>query len=221
MKPIGLVIAEVDAGTNRTAAKRLAKLAAESVPDGRILAVIYPMPQSWKISLPYESDITSAILGNPKERGGEPEWEFFGNLAVRLCNVIPSVREVEREVGVLLLRRAGEKTYVRRLGAFSETLESSRLPVLDPVFTRDVANNIWHLRVKNSETALRRRLGALLSWSDETILVFNQQGLRRYPNHRLRLESDLVGVPVKVSYVWHRPLGNGPRDAEQGELFTK
>ncbi|MEI8127970.1 MAG: hypothetical protein WCG86_09220, partial [Actinomycetota bacterium] len=143
MKPVGVVISEVPEGCDQSTIERMIGTGMESVGPGRALAVTYYLPDEWSRSTPVESIVVRTVLGNPSHRIEQPEWEFFGNLGIRLCLGTGAARQVRREMGVVILRRVGPKPYQRRHQVDQSTIDASTLPALHPVFTRDVANNVW------------------------------------------------------------------------------
>ncbi len=200
MNTIGLTLAEFPENASRRVLSRLLSQAIEFTPPGRIFAGIYPLPQRWKVSVPVESFVVTRLLGAPQARSEESEWEFFANLAVRVCEAGRPERSVVKEIGVILMRRAGDKAYVRRHSLPDTVLSRSVLPTLHPVFTRDVANNVWHIPDNNFEARIRTRLGGLLAWPDEDLLLIGEARNERIRNGGFGLDQDLVGVPTKVSY---------------------
>ena len=176
--------------------------AIRSTPAGRFLAVIVPLNLCWEESAPIESQVVARVLGVPSSRSDNSEWEFFGNLAIRACSLGGPWRSVLHESSVILLRRSGEKIYERRRTATLEIIDRATLPTLHPVFTRDVANNVWHLPVKGFNTNIRRRLGALLAWSDEAIVLITERSRRRLPVLPMDLTQDLIGIPRRRDYEW-------------------
>jgi hypothetical protein len=201
--PIGMVIAELEDDADGAEAAALVKQAAIDTPPGRHLAVIYPLPGSWEASEPLEAAIVAEVLGPYYNRVSLPEWEFFGNLSVRICKASSRGRAVAREVGVVLFRRVGKKPYERRRDLTACQLEDASLPTLHPVFTRDVANNMWHLPAKGWKGKLRSRLASLLTWPDERAVLLCSDG----HTQSLRVEQpdyaeDLIPVPTKTYYAW-------------------
>lgn len=202
MNEIGLVIVNIPELHSRRMLKQIAQRAIDRVPPGRTLAFVFRMSPSWKISSPVEGVLTDVVLGGAIHRSIESSWEFAGNLAVRVCKPAPLTRQVTHEIGVLFFRRIGDKPYIRRRSVTREVEQAATMASLHPVFTRDVANNIWHLKSGNSLTRVRQRLGALLAWPDESILVLTERTSRIYKNVPLNLDNDLIGVPTKTTYSW-------------------
>jgi hypothetical protein len=82
-------------------------------------------------------------------------------------------------------------------------LKRNVIPVSEKVFTRDVANNVWHLLGDNFKERLTSRFSSLLTWQDEEFVVLDG-GKTSFIKERtaLTLKEDLVGVPKKVPYFW-------------------
>ena len=213
MKPVGVVFVEIPDSSNKRAVISFVRKGMALVPEGRSLVVTYYMPQTWDTSIPIEGTVIRTVMGGPSERLENPEWGFFGNLGVRLCLGTGSQRKIRREMGVVILRRTGPKAYERRVDTPITVIEESRLPSLHPVFTRDVANNIWHLPVGGHVGRLRSRLSTLLAWSDEVAVIVSPGDAkpRRLRIETLDLDGDLIGVPTKHPYDWA---------ATQGPIFV-
>lgn len=202
MKPIGIVVVEIPHANFAGDLSRMLDTAMARTPSGRILAAIVPMNSFWAVSVPVESQIVTRILGVPSSRRENDEWEFFGNVAVRACSLGGSGRTVLHESSVMLLRRSGAKIYERRKSTSQAVIDDATLPTPHPVFTRDVANNVWHLSAKGFNASVRRRLGALLAWPDESILVVTERSRRRHSVLPMDLTDDLIGIPRKHDYEW-------------------
>lgn len=202
MKNLGVVIVEVPFGMSLQETRAMVAKGAALVPDGRLLAVCYEMNPEFGASLPVESAVVSEVMGTPHDRTGESGWLFFGNLAIRVCTVRSGDRKILRELGVVLMCREGDKAYVRRKTASPELLSSSAVPGLHPVFTRDVANNVWHIPAVRYRSRIRSRLSSLMAWSDEEVLLVGPKGSRRLAVIPMDLDDDLVGVPTKQPYTW-------------------
>ena len=176
--------------------------AMEVTPTGRVLAAIYDLPSGWGPSYPWESAISSLVLRDPSHRDHEPEWQILSTLAIRCCKVGGKTRKVTRELGVVLFARQGPKAYKRRGFASKKILDSSRIATLHPAFTRDVANNVWHLSASNPIAEIKERLTGLLTWSDESTFSY-RKGRKSITGHStLNLNDSLIGVPTKINYEW-------------------
>lgn len=197
--------------------------AADRVPEGRLLFTMWRTPEDWTASTPVESVFLTTLLGDPSERTDET-WEFYGTGAVRLYN--QSETRPSSTVMWAAVRRVGSKAYLRiRQGDISDAvMKSSTIPVAHKVFTRDVANNVWHLRSQNGLTRIVERFQFLTTWSDETALVYRSGRYTKRKHKTLTFEDDLIPVAHKVPYelpgfpfpVSGKPKGPG---SQQFSLF--
>jgi hypothetical protein len=176
--------------------------AMDATPEGRVLAVIYDLPGDWITSYPWESVVSSLVLQDPLLRSADPDWQILSTLAVRCCKVGGKDRKVTREIGVALFAKKGSKAYKRRGSTTKKVAASSQLETLHPAFTRDVANNVWHLSSSNPISEIKNRLTALLTWSDESTLCFRKGKKITLSHDSLNLNISLIGVPTKVLYEW-------------------
>ena len=180
-RPVGLTALLVEVDATDSAIRKRAELVKAWTPEGRCCAIAYQLPQATD-RLPaitwVEAVSVEVFLGPPSDRSEGDEWEFFGNIAVRLCRPRANRRLLMREAGVVIFRRKGEKAYKRRLSASKDLLESSKLEALQPAFTRDVANNVWHMRNGRGLNHVIDRLGSLLAWPDERILISDMTTIR-------------------------------------------
>lgn len=205
MNSVGVVVVHLE---GISSANLISTKIAEGValtPVGRVLAVTYTMSQNWEPSICFEGIATATVLDPAGSRGESDDWEFSGNLAVRVCEVVNDARRVTSEIGVILFRRSGDKPYVRRRTMSEEQIEAARLDSVHPVFTRDVANNVWHIEKDNHLSSLTYRIGALLAWPDENIAVV-ASSTTYLPVSPLELDSALIGVPAKIDYPWAAPI---------------
>ena len=201
---VGLVVVTPEASGDERAWRQAIDEGARSTPEGRMLVLLLPSTSVWEPSLPLEAIATEAVLGQPSARGDTDDFAFFGTVAVRFC--APSTdawRRTERESTLLLFRRSGPKAYARAKSAESEILDAARIWTLHPVFTRDVANNVWHMPADRGEDAILGRLAALLAWPDEDVLQVDEAGSRSWTGVRGDLDADLIGVPQRIAYDWH------------------
>lgn len=174
-------------------------------PPGRVLAAIYRFPKEWKRSVAWDSLLNCAVLGSPETRNpSEDDWSSLGTLAVRSCDPKSDSRRVVDEFGVSLFVRRGDRAYSRRKSTSREVQERSRLKTLHPVFTRDVANNIWHVPIVNPVGSIINRLSGLLTWSDEKSLIFQQGQMSVIAHKPIDLDGSLIGVPTKIPYFWEK-----------------
>lgn len=202
MKAIGTVIVEVGDDSGLREVKSDLDTAMTATLAGRFMSVVIPLADSWRVSPATEAHVTRYVLGAPSSRTPNDKWMFSGNVATRICLRDGSTRRIASERLVLLFRKAGPKPYERRSDVSVATYESSSIPVGHPAFTRDVANNVWHLPVRGHKTELRRRISMLLSWSDELTLVVASGICRHLRYKQPEMDSTLIGVPRKVPYLW-------------------
>ena len=172
-------------------------------PPGRVLAAIYRFPREWKRSVSWDSLLNSAVLGSPETRNpGEDDWSSLGTLAVRSCDPTSLSRKIVEEFGVSLFVRRGDRAYSRKKLTTRQIQESSRINTLHPVFTRDVANNVWHVPIADPVGSIINRLSGLLTWSDEKSLIFQKGRLFVIAHKPIDLDDSLIGVPTKITYLW-------------------
>jgi hypothetical protein len=201
-KSIGLVVVDASRLTNDRSVTHAVFRGIQATPEGRHLAVLIDLPRSWEAGRNIEAAVCAQILTRPEARSDGDEWEYFGTIVVRMCGSTGSDRDVEREVGVVVCRRHGPKPYERRWEMSSQRADAARLDVLHPVFTRDVANNVWHLWGDDPSDEIVRRMAHLLTWPDEETLVIAHRSSRRINRRSARLERALIGVPSKRTYAW-------------------
>jgi len=173
--------------------------AATRVPEGRLLITIWQVCEEWTASTPVESVFLTTMLGSPSERTDE-EWEFYGTGAIRLYS--QNQARPSSNVMWAAVRRTGGKAYLRMgLGDISDAVKkSSTIPVAHKVFTRDVANNVWHLRSQNGIARIVERLQFLTTWSDEVALVYRSGRFTSRKHKALTFNEDLIPVAHKVPY---------------------
>ena len=204
---IGMTLIEVSPTFSKAVLERMIREAKAATPEGRQLCLTYPLPDAWNKSEPYEAIITNAVLGRPTERIEPHEWVFSGNICVRRCKVEQGKRHVTGEVGVLMFRRSGDMAYTKRTQVDEDTIRKATLESLHPAFTRDVANNVWHLPVR-SIGKIRNRMQALFTWPGETTLLVLPTSKKKLPWKPLLLDDDLIGVPTKRDYEWANHASN-------------
>ena len=169
------------------------------VPAGRCLFVLWEVNSGWGSSIPVESIVVQSVLGRPSERATN-SWHFYGNGAVRLYG--PSDPVPSSTWMWLGCRREGDKAYRRKQNESlsARTLDSSVIPVSHKVFTRDVANNLWHLPTADGLARIIRRIQALTTWSDEIVLVCKNNLTEKWEHLPLDCNDDLVPVAEKIIY---------------------
>jgi len=182
-----------------TEVRSIVEHAALDVPCGRILFVLWTQSDSWSTGIPVESTAVASVLGDPSRRE-DSAWDFYGCGAARLYT--KKGKRPKSSVLWVGFRRKGEKAYLRNKSAALKktTIADSTIPVSDKVFTRDVANNVWHVNHRNGMDRVISRLQALTTWSDEIALVHKGRSRRRKKHVTLDLTDDLVPVANKVEY---------------------
>lgn len=172
-------------------------LARDLVSEGRYLIFVYEAPTDWESHIPFESIIINNTLGDIYKRS--LDWEFFGNGAIRAYT--SKSFKLSKTYQWTILRKVGLKPYSRRKELSTKFLKDNVLPVSDKVFTRDVANNVWHLDNKLVKERIIARFAALLVWQDENFIVVERKKITNIESRTsLDLTEDLVGVPKKIEY---------------------
>ena len=176
------------------------RVSSSHVTAGRYLISVFDAPSNWESRIPIEALVVSGTLGNIENRN--PSWEYFGNGAIR-CYKGTSLK-LSRTLQWSIIKKLGDKPYKRRNEFSVAKTKQNTVPVKDPVFTRDVANNVWHLNEENLEQRLIARFSSLLTWNDEDFLVISGTKISKVEDRKkLVLKADLVGVPSKVPYIWN------------------
>jgi hypothetical protein len=172
----------------------------ELVTEGRYLITVFNVVENWEKRIPLETLTLASTLGSVEARSSD--WEFFGNGAIR-CFKSSNLR-LSKTLQWNIVRRTGDKPYSRRPVLGKTALSRNTIPVSDKAFTRDVANNVWHLKDEDLDARLAARFSTLLSWNDENFIVLNgTKTLNIEGRTRLDLKGDLVGVPTKIPYLWN------------------
>jgi hypothetical protein len=176
------------------------KISSSHVTSGRYLISVFDAPTNWDSRVPLEALVVSNTLGNIENRNSS--WEYFGNGAIR-CYKGQSLK-LSKTLQWNIIKKIGDKPYKRRNEfSIAKTIQNT-VPVKDPVFTRDVANNVWHLKEENLIDRLIARFSSLLTWQDEDFVVVSGSKISKIDDRKkLILKSDLVGVPSKVPYIWN------------------
>jgi hypothetical protein len=170
------------------------------VTAGRYLISVFDAPSNWESRIPVEALVISGTLGNIENRN--PNWEYFGNGAIR-CYKGASLK-LTKTLQWSIIKKLGDKPYKRRHEFSIAKTKQNTVPVKDPVFTRDVANNVWHLNEENLIDRLIARFSSLLTWQDEDFIVISgKETIKVLDRKKLVLKSDLVGVPSKIPYIWN------------------
>jgi hypothetical protein len=177
-----------------------------SVPPGRCIVFLWKPRVTWGSQIPCDSVVTETVLGGQMHRESK-EFEFFGNGTTRGYSKVKSGLRYAGCLHWLIFRRVGPRAYSRRASISDAVQSRSEIPVLHKVFTRDVANNVWHLRWTNAKSHTIRRLQGLLAWSDECLLLVDVQRKTRRPIATVDFTQNLVGVATKEIYERDKALG--------------
>jgi hypothetical protein len=171
----------------------------ELVSNGGYFFVLTEFGKSFKPGLSIESIVVRELMNTPEKR--DDSWLFFGNGAIR------GYSEVNKKLSStwqwLILQKSGEKTLSRRKTSTKKVLKEAALPVSHFAFTRDVANNVWHLPEKSIIQNAINRFGALLSWPGD-VMLYSQNGkfAKKVEIGQMDLTNDLIGVAQKKIYLW-------------------
>jgi hypothetical protein len=169
------------------------------VSDGGYIFILTEFGKSIKPGLSIESIVLRELMNSPEKR--DDSWFFFGNGAIR------GYSEVNKKLSStwqwLILQKNGEKTLSRRKTSSKKLLREVALPVSHFAFTRDVANNVWHLPEKSILQNAIGRFGSLLSWPGD-VMLHSQNGklAQRVERKKMDLNNDLIGVAQKKIYLW-------------------
>ena len=184
------VITFIPSGGNQSesAIKEQLNEAKKLVTEGRYLITVFEAPNDWESHLPIEAFVISETLG-----GIHGVIRTYTSKALRLSKAYQWT----------IVRRSGDKPYARRGSLSAATLKRNTIPVADKVFTRDVANNVWHLLNDNFKERVITRFSTLLTWQDEDFFIVEPSKTSEVKDRKaLVLKEDLVGVPNKVAYFW-------------------
>jgi hypothetical protein len=204
---VGLVLVDLSDFSYREEVESLLTRAMTLVPQGRSLIVLWRCGAEWSPQIPLEAWATITAMKTASERG-QDSLEFFGNGAVRTYQRDESTPKSTWYW--LCFRRPGEKAYKRRNSARRDVVEASTLATLHPVFTRDAANNVWHVADRTSKKAIRERFQVLLTWSDEITLQVRKSGTSRFKRPTVSFSDGLIGTATKIEYPWN-PLSSSQR----------
>ena len=170
------------------------------VSDGGYIFIFSEFRKSFQPGISIESSILRKLMNAPEKR--DDSWLFFGNGAIR--GYSDTTKKHSSTWQWLILQKAGERTLARRKVSTKKMLNSVELPVSHYAFTRDVANNVWHLPESSILPNAINRLGALLSWPGDKVL-YSQNGKapKEFEVKKMDLANDLIGVAQKKIYTWN------------------
>jgi hypothetical protein len=199
---VGLVLVDLSDFSDRKEVESLLARAIILVPEGRSLIVLWRCGTEWTPQIPLEAWVTITAMKTADERRHD-SIEFFGNGAVRTYQ--RDERTPNSTWYWLCFRRPGEKAYKRRNSVRRDVVEASTLATLHPVFTRDAANNVWHVTDRTSKKGIRERFQVLLTWSDEITLEVRTSGTSRFKRPTVSFLDGLIGTATKTEYSWNPP----------------
>ena len=193
----GAVFVDLSNFVDEESAKLLIQKAMKRVPAGRNLVIIWLQPKEWAEQLPVEAWIINSTLGPPEQRV-DSCIKFFGNGAVRIYGKNKkNPREIWHWVCV---RKDGEKIYRRKDTTSKTTIKKSTLSTLDPIFTRDAANNVWHLSGPYAVPMIISRFQVLLTWADEFSLIVSSKSVRKMVYPLVSFKEGTIGIAQKIAY---------------------
>lgn len=189
----GLVLAWCGAAPGALLTRALAEAA-----PGRFVAALWQVSLAWTDEPAIEAAALAALMPPPGARAGSGSAPvaFHANLAVRTYAADPLVPV--RCFQALLVRKAGPKIIARR-GESAALDAAARLDTKASAFTRDWANNVWHVRDEAAEARIVSRLARLLCWPDEPVLLFQADGSSRAWSRAEARDDDLVAVPERYA----------------------
>jgi hypothetical protein len=196
-KPVGIVFVDLAHVRSKKLVDLVLRKAMPYVPPGRSLVVVWKTVDVWRKEFPFESVVSDFVLRTAKEREFN-EWVFFGNGITRSYKA--GAKSPDCSWNWLIFRRLGDKAYVRRKDSKKHTIRENTLSTLDKVFTRDIANNVWHLPSSRAQKRTLDRLQSLLSWTDETGLIVSRNGVKRRSATKQNYSDDLIGKAIKTPY---------------------
>lgn len=145
----------------------------------------------------WEYLLGTVFLLEPKERVLDEDWVFASNGAVR---VFDHEFVYKKTLFWTEVRKKGEMAYSRRKVIGESELNKSQIPVTDPAFTRDVANNVWNLLETSHRAELLDRIRALTTWPDEEFMHISADGERVLTWEPLDLSKAVIPKAVKTYY---------------------
>lgn len=194
-----LIIFNISSSTNVEYFKTKILDSFNQIEEGRYILVTYDVPFLWEKSICWEGILNEVFRTSFYVNDF---WEFFGSGTIRYYER-GSSRLLETSNWVLY-RKPGEKPYKRVKTIKKEILEISKLDSLHKVFTRDVANNVWHFWIDDKSSSEYDRFAGLLMWPDEEGQIITETEAKSLKNQKLKLDTNVVGVPTKIPYSWSR-----------------
>lgn len=195
----GLVVVRLDGGEEQAAIRASARAALAATPPGRFVSVLWPVALHWQEEPPVEATVSATLLGPPEARieDRNEAVTLHASIAVRTYGDDPLLPR--RCFQLLVLRRAGPGVAERRRAGGGAPEAAARLDTTRPAFTRDWANNVWHMRDAAAEDRIVARLARLLRWPDEPVLLVRSGGAVERWEAPAGGHADLVGVPERYA----------------------
>jgi hypothetical protein len=191
--PTGIVFLDLS-DCQRGSVPKLVKSAMKEVPEGRMLVATWKVKPGLSDQVPIEALAARTVLGPPT--GRNKDWRFFANGVTRAY--VQGDESPHFYFYWVIFRKTGPAIY--KTERSQEVLRVSRLDTLNKVFTRDIANNVWHLPAKSAQKRTRERLTALLSWRDEVAVLLTRESRRTARLTKFSTEGDLIGRAEKRLY---------------------
>lgn len=187
------VVCFLDLPTNKSLGILESKLSQliEKLTAGRCITFIWESPTGFDLEINVDAWIKSRFLS------GESTFSFSTSGAIRCFD---KKNRVSKTLLMITIRSKGPKAYSRRKEVLPKVLKASALPVLHPVFTRDVANNIWHISDLGWQTTLTNRILSLQIWSDERAVVVRNGLAKEIDWSAANYEESLVPQAIKYDY---------------------
>lgn len=192
-----LIIFNISSSTNIEYFKSKISDSFDQIEEGRYILVTYDVPFTWAKSICWEGILNEVFRTSSYV---DKLWSFFGSGTIRYYQRESST--LLETSNWLLYRKPGDKPYKRAKTIKKEILEFSRLDSLHKVFTRDVANNVWHFWIEDKSSSEFDRFAGLLMWPDEEGQIITETGTLNLKNQKLKLDKNVVGVPTKIPYKW-------------------
>lgn len=192
-----LIIFNISSSTNIEYFKSKILDSFDQIEEGRYILVTYDVPFTWAKSICWEGILNEVFRTSSYV---DKFWSFFGSGTIRYYQMESSALLVTSNW--LLYRKPGDKPYKRAKIIKKELLEFSKLDSLHKVFTRDVANNVWHFWINDKSSSAFDRFAGLLMWPDEEGQIITETETLNLKNRKLKLDKNVVGVPTKIPYKW-------------------
>ena len=186
----------------------VANRALNAVTPGRYFGFFWPIGLGNDGDPAWEHRLVTHLLGVPHSRlqpsGEDSGVEFFATQFIRAYSDDVLDRPAAEIACVIFRDASGPPAYKTRLARSAVELAEARLPTKHPAFTRDFANNVWHISAKNHIEGMVQRLAQLLTWPGETFMLSTWDGstLINDVNRVLGNHVELIPRARKAPYNW-------------------